>query len=387
MKSISYGKHSLDQKDINSVIKVLKSDFLTQGPLVDIFERKLSKFCKSKYAVSANSATSALHLTCMAINLKKNDIVWTVPNTFVATANCSLYLGCKIDLVDIDFLTLNISIDQLEKKLIKAAKIKKLPKAIFVVHFGGNVTDQKKVHNLSKRFNFKIIEDASHSLGAKNDGEMVGSCKWSDVTVFSFHPVKTITTIEGGAAMTNSKKIYEKMKILRSHGIVKDKTKFYNKKQPKFYYEQQFLGYNYRFSDVSAALGLSQLKKINKFLKKRNLIAKKYIKELKNFPVEFQKIDKKSYSSYHLFILKLKDKRTRDGLFRYLSKNRIILNFHYIPIFLHPFHSKNKINNKKYQNSIKHYQRSLSLPIYYNLKNKEQNFVIKKIKDYFNDKK
>jgi len=382
MKDIPYGKHHIDQSDIESVIKVLKSDFLTQGPLVNIFEKKLSNFCKSKYAVAFNSATSALHIASMALNLKKNDIVWTVPNTFVATVNCSLYLDCKIDLIDIDFLTLNISINQLEKKLIKAAKIKKLPKVIFTVHFGGNVTEQKKIHKLSRRYNFKIIEDASHSLGAKNDGEKVGSCRWSDVTVFSFHPVKTMTTIEGGAAMTNSKIVYEKMKILRTHGIVKNKNKFFNKDQPAFYYEQQFLGYNYRFSDVSAALGLSQLKKVNSFVKKRNLIAKKYIHELKSFPVEFQKITEKSCSSYHLFILKLKNKRTRDGLFRYLKKNRIITNFHYIPIFLHPFHVKYHANQKRYQNSLRHYQCSLSLPIYYSLKNKEQEYVIKKIKDY-----
>jgi len=379
MKIINYGKHFIDKKDINEVTKVLKSNFLTQGPKVDQFEKKISQYCGSKFAVTANSGTSALHIACLALDLKKNDRIWTSPNTFVASANCAIYSDCKVSLVDIDEKTLNISLDKLKKKLVSAKKKKLLPKLLIPVHFGGNVTDQKEIYNLSKYFKFKILEDASHSLGSKFKKDKVGSCKWSDIAVFSFHPVKTITTIEGGCAMTNTKILSEKMKIFRNHGIQRNKSNMINKNKTPFYYEQQKLGYNYRFSDISAALGISQLNKINLFLKKRNLIAKKYIKELKELPIEFQKIKKNTYSSYHLFIIKLYSETIRNNLFRYLNKKGIKLNIHYIPLFLHPFQNLNRCKN-----SLNHYNKSLSLPIYYSLNNKEQKFIIQKIKSFFN---
>lgn len=381
MKEIRYSRHYIDSNDINEVIKVLKSDYLTQGPTVNKFEKKISQFCGSKYAVTANSATSALHIACLAIGLKKNDRVWTSPNTFVASANCALYAGCKVHLIDIDLLTCNISLSLLKKKLVDAKKKLQLPKVLITVHFAGNVDNQKEIWALSKKYNFKIIEDASHSLGSSFQKNRVGNCKWSHITVFSFHPVKTITTIEGGCAMTNSKILSQKMNLYKNHGIEKKYHKFKYKNSSPLYYEQQELGYNYRLSDVSAALGISQLLKIDLFVKKRNLIAKNYINKLKYLPIEFQKIHHKTISSYHLIIIKLKTEKIRNKLFNFLDKKGIKLNIHYIPLFMHPFHKF-----KKLKNSLEHYNRSLSLPAYYSLTTKKQNFIISNIKRFFNEK-
>ena len=307
---LPYSRQSINKQDIASVIKVLKSDFLTQGPKVIEFEKKISQYVKSKYAVSSNSGSSSLHLACLALSVKKNDIVWTVPNTFAASANCAINCGAKVDFVDIDRKTWNIDIGSLEKKLAISQKKNKLPKILIPVHFGGQPTEQEKIWKLSKKFKFKIIEDASHSIGSKHCGEMVGSCKWSDITVFSFHPTKIITTGEGGMATTNDKKTAEKMRIFRTNGITKDYKLFKNKNNSgPWYYEQLESGYNYRMNDIAAALGISQLKRINQFIKKRNLIAKLYKDLLKNAPVEFQEINNYNFSSYHLFIIKLNLKK------------------------------------------------------------------------------
>jgi dTDP-4-amino-4,6-dideoxygalactose transaminase len=283
---IPYSRQSLDQTDINAVTKVLKSNFLTQGPYVEKFENEIKKFCKVKFATAVNSATSALHLSCAALGLKRNDYVWTSPISFVASANCALYCGAKIDFIDIDFKTFNIDINILSQKLIKAKINNKLPKIVVLVHMAGVSCEMKEIKKLSNKYNFKIIEDASHCTGSKYNNLPVGNCKYSDISVLSFHPVKIITTGEGGVILTNKKSLNSKVKILRTSGIKKNLSKKKLKNKGTWFYEQQLLGYNYRMSDISAALGLSQIKKINKFVKKRNNIAKMYIESLTNYPIK-----------------------------------------------------------------------------------------------------
>ena len=266
---LNYNRHSIDHKEIKAVIKTLKSNFLTQGPKVEEFENKLKEYCKSKYATCVNSATSALHISCISLGLKKNDILWTVPNTFVASVNCGLYCEAKIDLIDINQKDFNLDIDLLEKKLKDSEKKKQLPKILVVVHLGGEPCNLKKIHKLKKKYKFKVIEDASHALGSIYYDSKIGSCKYSDVTVFSFHPVKNITTGEGGAILTNNKFIDQKCKILRTHGIEKVFKNLKTKIRSVFYYEQQMLGYNYRMNDIEASIGIEQLKKIDLFIKKK----------------------------------------------------------------------------------------------------------------------
>ena len=341
IKYLPYGRQSITSSDIFNVKKVLKSDFLTTGPTIKLFEESLGKYCKSKFAVAVNSATSALHIACLAIGVKKNDIVWTSPISFVASANCALYCGAKIDFVDINIDTFNMSIDSLKKKLIVAKKKDKLPKVVIPVHLAGYTCEMIEIHKLSKKYGFKIIEDASHAIGASYNNKKIGSCHYSDIAVFSFHPVKIITSGEGGVAMTNDKKLSKKMKSLREHGIEKKLNK--NNIQKPWYYQQQDLGFNYRMSDIHASLGLGQLKKINKFVKKRNLIARYYRNKLKSLPIKFQEEKKNIYSTYHLFII-LVPRVLHLKLFRFLRKNRIFINLHYIPIFLHPYYNKNHLN-------------------------------------------
>jgi len=265
MKIIPYGRQYISREDINAVIKVIKSDTITRGPVVNKFEKIVSKKVGAKHGVAVNSATSALHVACLSLGLLNGDEIWTVPNTFIASANCGRYCGAKVNFIDIDPNTWNISISKLTEKLKKAKKKNLLPKVLISVHFAGQPTEQEKIWRLSKQYGFSIIEDASHSLGAKRNGEKVGSCKWSDISVFSFHPVKIITTGEGGMAMTNNSILASKMKIFRNHGIVKDIKKMGKKSNLEWYYEQKDLGYNYRMTDFQAALGISQIKKLNKF--------------------------------------------------------------------------------------------------------------------------
>ena len=320
---IPYGKQNINKEDINSVIEVMESDFLTQGPVTPLFEEKLQSFCNAKYAIATINATSALHLACLSIGVTKGDIVWTSPISFVASANCVLYCGGEIDFVDIDPRTYNISIDSLRDKLMKAKRKNKLPKAIIPVHLSGQSCDMRKINNLSKEFGFKIIEDASHAIGGKYENEPVGSCQYSDITVFSFHPVKIITTCEGGACLTNNKEIYEKIYNLRSHGIVRNQKDMLNKKEGSWYYEQKHLGFNYRLNDLQAALGINQIKRLKSFVKKRHLIVNSY-NELfdnnENITVPYQ--NEKSFSSFHLYIIKISNnnKYNRNEIFERLRE-------------------------------------------------------------------
>ena len=380
---IPYSKQSISKNDIAAVTMALKSNFLTKGPLFKKFENKIGKKFSSKYVIVSNSGSSSLHLACLAIGIKKGDIVWTVPVTYAASANCALNCGAKIDFVDICSKTFNISIVELSKKLEFAQKKKKLPKVIIPVHLGGLPYEQKEVWKLSKKYNFKIIEDASHAIGSKHYGENVGSCKWSDITVFSFHPVKIITTAEGGASLTNNQIYYDKMLQFRENGIIFNKKKFIKKSTYSGYYEQISTGYNYRMNELSAALGISQLKNLEKFTKKRNEIAKKYVNELKNFPVKFQKIEKYNFSSYHLMIIKFNLNQLKlnyKQIFDKFRKNKIFVNLHYSPLHLNPYFQRMGFKNKQFLNSEDYANTSLSIPNYYDLNKVDFYKVIKIIK-------
>ena len=379
---IPYSRQSIDTQDKKSVLKVLNSNFLTQGPKVEEFEKKINKFSGSKYAVAANSGSSALHIACLALGIKKGDLVWTVPNTFVASANCAINCGAKIDLVDIDKDTFNISIESLEKKLIEAKKRKNIPKVLIPVHLGGQPTQQRKIWRLSKKYGFKILEDASHSIGAKHHGIKVGSCKWSHITVFSFHPVKIITTAEGGVATTNSKSLEKKMRIFRDNGILRSSK--------NWRYKQIAPGFNYRMNDISAAIGISQLKKIKKFLKRRNEIAKFYKKLLKDLPIKVQKILPENYSSYHLFIIQLDlnhFKFSYNKIFKLLRKKKYYVNLHYMPIHLSPYFKKIGFRKGQYPVSEKYGKTALSIPIYFGLRLNEIKKFIKVLKGTIENKK
>ena len=385
---IPYSRQTLDKKDQNAVLKTLKSSFLTQGPLINKFEKQISKTVGAKFAAVVNSATSALHVSCMALGFQKNNILWTTPNTFVASSNCAIHLGGKVDFVDIDYDSGNMCVEKLERKLFYSKKKNLLPKIVIPVHFSGNPTEQDYIHKLSKKYKFKIIEDASHSLGAKYKNEQVGSCKWSDITVFSFHPVKIITTFEGGAALTNSIKVYKNLKLFSNHGITKNFKDFSFKNKGDWYYEQKLLGLNYRMTDVAASIGLSQIKKLNKFVKLRNLIAKKYEKLLDQEYLILPKIKKNVQSSFHLYVIKVKKKylSTHKKLFNYLRKNRVNVNLHYIPVHLHPYYRKMGFKTGDFLNSEKHAKSAISIPIYPKLSDKNLVKISNLINKFFYNK-
>lgn len=385
MKIIPYAKQDINLKDIRNVAKTLKSDFITQGPEIEKFEKNISKFTGGSFSVAVNSATSGLHISCLALGLKKGDYLWTSPNSFVASSNCGLYCGAKVDFIDISEKDFNICPKKLKEKLEKTSK-NKIPKIIVLVHFGGNPCDLKSIRKLSKKYKFKIIEDASHAIGAKYKDSNIGDCKYSDLCVFSFHPVKIITTGEGGVVLTNNKKYFNKLVLLRNHGIIKNITKFHKRKNSNWLYNQTFLGFNYRMSDIQASLGSSQLERIKKFIKIRNNIAKNYVENLKKLPISFQKIDKANLSSYHLFIIAIKDNKfSRNKLFYNLKSKGINTNVHYIPIYKHSFYKKLGFNKTNFKITEKYYKSCLSLPIFPGLKNKDFNLVVNEIKKYFKD--
>ena len=373
---VNYGKQSIDNDDINAVIEALKSDFLTQGPIIDIFEKKLAKYCGSRYAVSFNNGTSALHIANIILGTDKSSVVATTPVTFLATANSIIYCGGKVEFVDISLKNFNIDIDKLEEKL-KSKKIS----GIIIVHLGGELADLEKIKKLSKKYKAWIIEDACHALGgkwydSKGKKRKVGDCSFSDITTLSFHPVKHITTGEGGAILTNNKKLYERAKLLRSHGMYKDK-KWFNKRP--WFYEMREIGYNYRITDFQAALGISQLKKSNHWTAKRMKLVKYYDKNFKTIKeIIPQDHNFEFKNSYHLYIV-LAEKR--DQLFNYLRKNGFNCQIHYIPIYKQPFYSGN--NKDSFPNSDIYYKKSISLPLFPSLQKKHQDKLISLIRDFY----
>ena len=376
---IPYSTQTIETDDIKAVNKILKSNYLTSGPNVKKFEKMISKYTSSKYSLSFNSATSALHASCLALGLGKGDYFWTVPNSFVSSATCGLLCGAKVDFVDIDQKSNNISIKSLKEKLFKAKKNNLLPKVIIPVHLTGLPCQQDEIWKLSKEFNFKILEDASHAFGSRYKKNIMGNCRWSDVTVFSFHPVKIFTTAEGGAITTNNKKFFEKMSLLRDNGLERNQKNFKSISTKKWYYEHQTLGYNYRMNEIQAALGISQIKKLKNLQIKRKKIANVYNKVFEgNSKIELPIFDRKYESSLHLYVIKIKKKR--DNILVSLRKKGIYTNVHYLPIHLQPFFKKLGFKSNQFPNSERYGREALSIPIYPNLNTKDQNKVIKEIK-------
>ena len=364
---INYGKQNINQDDIDAVVDVLKSDFLTQGPKVPEFEDALKKYCNVGYVKVVSNATAALHLAYLALGLKPGDLVWTSPNTFVSTANAAIFCGANVDFVDIDPRTYNISIECLREKLIHAKRNNQLPKIVAPVHFAGQSCEMKDIWELSQEYGFSIVEDASHALGGEYLQEKVGNCEFSDIAVFSFHPVKMITTGEGGAIATNSKELDAKIDLLRSHGITKDEKKFLNETDGKWYYEQQALGFNYRLTEIQAALGISQLKRLDSFVSKRQEIASFYSNNLPESIVPFQHPD--TSSSWHLFVIQTDN---RKEVFQKLLDHGIQTQVHYIPVNSQPYYARESLKNSKY-----FYEKCLSLPIFFDLTNEEREKVVK----------
>ncbi|MDA9693774.1 UDP-4-amino-4,6-dideoxy-N-acetyl-beta-L-altrosamine transaminase, partial [Prochlorococcus sp. AH-736-P13] len=339
---IPYGKQSINNEDIKSVKKAMKSALITQGPLTKEFEEKIANKVGAEYSVSFNSATSALHIACKALGLEQGDYLWTSPITFVASANCGLYCGAKVDFVDIDPNTGLISIEKLKEKLDFASKNNTLPKIIIPVHLAGSSCNMKEISKLGAKYNFKIIEDASHAIGGKYNDKYIGNCEYSSICIFSFHPVKIITTGEGGMATTNEFNLFNLMQKLSSHGIVRDQSKFLFEPNGVWSYEQQTLGYNFRITEIQAALGISQLKRLDYFVKKRNQLHKIYTELFENEPIRMLEIPKDSYSALHLAIIRLND--TRKGshkfIFEEMRKNNIGVQLHYQPVHLQPYYKK-----------------------------------------------
>ena len=365
-KFIPYGQQNISKDDIESVVDVLNSDFLTQGPKVPEFEDAIKKYCHVNHAIAVNSATSALHIACLSLGLKKGDALWTSPISFVASSNAGLYCGANVDFVDIDYRSNNMCIVALENKLIDAKINNSLPKIVMPVHMGGFSCDMEEIYKLSKKYNFKIIEDASHAIGGKYKDKPVGACIYSDITVFSFHPVKIITTGEGGMATTNKKDLFEKMNILRTHGITRDIKEMHNKDEGDWYYEQIDLGLNYRMTELQAALGISQMSRIDDFVLQRNNHASFYKDKLSSLDIFLPPENPKVYSSFHLFIVKIKSQSSaqRRVIFDYMKKENIGVNVHYIPIHLQPYYKKLKFKKGDYPISETYYNSAISIPLY-----------------------
>lgn len=364
---IPYGRQDINQQDINAVIEVLKSDFLTQGPQVPAFEQAIMEACDAKYAVAVNSATSALHIACLALGLGNDDWLWTTANTFVASANCALYCGAKVDFVDIDPRTYNLCAKQLEKKLIAAQKVGKLPKIVIPVHFSGQSCDMQAIHNLAKKYGFKVIEDASHAIGGKYQDAAIGNSRYSDITIFSFHPVKIVTSAEGGAAVTNRADLAEKMLLLRSHGITRDEALMTQDMDGPWYYQQIVLGFNYRMTELQAALGLSQMQRLEEFVIKRNELASRYDNLLNDLPITlpWQHLD--SYSARHLYVIRLQlgqINTTHLDVFNALRAAGVLVNLHYIPVHMQPYYQKMGFESGQFPEAEKYYKEAISIPLF-----------------------
>ncbi|MDC1251183.1 UDP-4-amino-4,6-dideoxy-N-acetyl-beta-L-altrosamine transaminase, partial [Gammaproteobacteria bacterium] len=355
----------------------------TQGPQLPLFEKIVADYCGAKYGVAVNSATSALHIACLALELGEGDWLWTSPNSFVASANCGVYCGAKVDFVDIDQKTYNLSVEELEKKLIRAKQLNKLPKVLVTVHFAGQSCNMKKIHRLSKEYGFYIIEDASHSIGGKYLDKPIGACQYSSITVFSFHPVKIITTAEGGLATTNSKKLSEKMNLFRSHGVTRDQSLITKRNAGPWYYQQIDLGFNYRMTELQAVLGISQMKKLDEFVLKRHVLQEKYDTLLASLPVIRPHQDLDSYSALHLYPIQINldnTSKSRKQIFIELREKGIGVNVHYIPIHTQPYYKKLGFKEGDFPNSEYYYNRAISLPLFHAMSLNQQDEVFNALK-------
>ena len=376
---IPYGRQDISEADIQAVVDVLRSDFLTQGPSVPAFEKAIAGYCGARHAVAVNSATSALHIACLALGVGPGDWVWTSPITFVASANCALYCGARVDFVDIDPLTYNLSVERLAAKLAQAEKAGRLPKVVIPVHLCGQPCDMAGIRALAKRYGFKIIEDASHAIGGKYRGEPIGSSRYSDISVFSFHPVKIITTGEGGMAVTNDAQLAKRMQLLRSHGITREAADMTQEPDGPWYYQQIDLGFNYRMTDLQAALGLSQMQRLDEFVAKRHTIAQRYGELLARLPVSTSWQHPDSYSGLHLYVIRIKlneTRRTHREIIESMRAADIGVNLHYIPVYRQPYYEGLGFKPGCCPAAEQYYAEAISLPMYPGLTEAQQEQVV-----------
>jgi UDP-4-amino-4,6-dideoxy-N-acetyl-beta-L-altrosamine transaminase len=376
---IPYGRQDITQADLEAVQEVLRSDYLTQGPTVPQFEMQVASLVGAKHAVAMNSATSALHAACLALGLGTGDTLWTSPVTFVASANCGLYCGAEVDFVDIDPRTYNLCPAALESKLLQAESVGRLPKVLVAVHLCGQSCDMQAIHALSQRFGFKIIEDASHAIGGKYQGKWIGDCRHSDITIFSFHPVKIITTAEGGMALTNSDELARQLTLIRSHGITRDPAQMTSEPDGPWYYQQIGLGFNYRMTDLQAALGLSQLQRLHEYVSRRHQLAVRYDELLAGLPLHTPWQHPNSHSAVHLYVVRLKVDNIRKShrqVFEEMRLRGIGVNLHYIPVHTHPFYEKLGFKRGDFPQSERYYSEAMSLPIFQTLEDGQQDKVV-----------
>lgn len=374
---IFYGKQNVNQQDIDAVIDVLKSNFLTQGPAIENFEKRVAEYCRVKYAVAVTNATAALHIACLSAGIKNDELLWTSPNTFVASANCGRYCGANVDFVDIDNDTYNMSVDKLAEKL---AKSQVNPKVVIPVHFSGQSCEMERIYELSKEYGFTVIEDASHAIGADYQGVKVGSCRYSDMAVFSFHPVKIITTGEGGMVVTNNESLYKKLLLFRSHGITRDEALLQGEPDGPWYYQQLELGLNYRMTDMQAALGYSQMDRLDEFIVRRRYLADRYNQLLQGLPLQLPYQNPAGNSSWHIYVVRLdltKVKLSKKEIFAKMRKMGIVLNLHYIPVHTQPYYRQLGFKIGDFPNSEQYYKEVFTLPLYYDLTDEQQDVVVR----------
>jgi dTDP-4-amino-4,6-dideoxygalactose transaminase len=380
MADIPYGRQDISRADVEAVTIVLNSDFLTQGPLVPTFENAVAVYCGAQHAVAVNSATSALHIACLALGVGNGDVVWTTATTFVASANCALYCGATVDFIDIDPLTYNLSVERLAEKLALARQTGRLPKVVIPVHLCGQPCDMAGIHALSQQYGFRIIEDASHAIGGTYQNEQIGNCRFSDITVFSFHPVKIITTGEGGMAVTNDAPLAKHMRLLRSHGISNSVPDMQARPAQEIWnYQQIDLGFNYRMTDIQAALGLSQLQRLDDYVAKRHAIAQRYDESLATLPVTTPWQHDVGYSARHLYVIRLNlshIKKTQRQIYKLLHAAEIIVNLHYIPVYRHPYFEKMGFKAGYCPEAERYFGEALSIPVFPTLENSQQDQVV-----------
>ncbi|MFC6446768.1 UDP-4-amino-4,6-dideoxy-N-acetyl-beta-L-altrosamine transaminase [Shinella zoogloeoides] len=381
---IRYGQQDITQDDIDAVIGVLKSTNLTQGPNIPAFEQAVLAHVGARHAVAVNSATSALHIACLALDLGPGDWLWTTPNTFVASANCALYCGAQVDFVDIDPRTYNLCPQALERKLMEAERVGRLPKIVVPVHFSGQPCDMAAIHTLGLKYNFRIIEDASHAIGGRYKGEPIGNGRYSDITVFSFHPVKIITTAEGGMALTNDDGLATRLGLLRSHGITRDPALMTKGMDGPWYYQQVALGYNYRMTDIQAALGVSQATRLAEYVLRRHEIAARYESLMTDLPLTLPWQHPDSHSAWHLYVVRLQLDRieaTHLEVFDALRARDIMVNLHYIPVHIQPHYQAMGFREGDYPHAEQYYREAISIPMHPALTDAEQDFVVKVLRE------
>lgn len=381
---IRYGQQEITPADVAAVVEVLRSVNLTQGPNIPKFEEAVQAHVKSKHALAVNSATSALHIACLALNVGPGDWLWTTPNTFVASANCALYCGAQVDFVDIDPRTYNLCPQKLEAKLVEAAKAGKLPKVVVPVHLTGQPCDMVAIHALGQKYGFRIIEDASHAIGGTYKGEPIGNCRYSDITVFSFHPVKIITTAEGGMVLTNDDELATRLALLRSHGITRDAALMTQPMDGPWYYQQVALGYNYRMTDLQAALGASQMDRLAQYVSRRHYIANRYNELLADLPLTLPWQHPDSHSAYHLYVIRLQlDKitPTHREVFDAMRAKDIMVNLHYIPVHTQPYYQVMGFKAGDYPEAEQYYREAISIPMHPSLTDAEQDTVVDTLRE------